>query len=271
MHYNHPWPHAALIMDYLVSDVYYRSDGKLDFPAEYAEGYAYCRSKVYGAEPGTFYDGSKMALYMPPGLATSSNVQVNYVAARGDGKLYLMLTNQSRELQKTTLKLDAGRLNIAVGEEYAVEVWEGDRRAGSTVVRNGAIMIDVPGDGVTALAIDAVKIRPAFQTRIVDARSKPWQKDHATLSFGGEARALLFNFGPDLQSVYSYIKANGDVFKRVTLHYANDGEWKAVSKDEYPFEFTVDVPRGTNEFRFRYEALSVDGQTVRSAEEVLRR
>ena len=70
LHYNHPWPHAALIMDYLISDVYYQSDGKLDFPSEYAEGYAYCRSKVYGAKPGKFYDGSDMALYMPKGLAT---------------------------------------------------------------------------------------------------------------------------------------------------------------------------------------------------------
>lgn len=54
LHFNHPWPHATMILDYLVSDVYYRSDAKIDFPAEYAEGYAYVHSKIYGSQPGRF-------------------------------------------------------------------------------------------------------------------------------------------------------------------------------------------------------------------------
>jgi len=39
----------------------------------------------------------------------------------------------------------------------------------------------------------------------------------------------------------------------------------------YPFEFTIDLPRETNEFRFRYEAVLLDGSTIRSTEGRLHR
>jgi hypothetical protein len=61
------------------------------------------------------------------------------------------------------------------------------------------------------------------------------------------------------------------VFTKVTLHYACNGKWSAVTKEAYPFEFTVEVPRGTDEFRFRYEAVTKEGGTVNSEEGTLLR
>lgn len=271
LHYNHPWSHTATIMDYLVSDVYYCSDGKLDFPAEYAEGYAYCRSKVYGAKPGKFYDGSPMYLYMLKGLASSSNVQINYVAARGDGKLYLMLTNQSHEEQTATISLNTDLLGMRTDKKYPVEVWIENQRAAKRKLENGQISISVAPRGITALAIGSVRPAPVFQSKVLNSRSEKWKKDQETLDFGNGGKAVLFNFGPSLQSVYSYIKANEQVFKKVTFHYACDGQWASVTKDSYPFEFTVPVTPGATEFRFYYEAEKAESGTVRSPEGVLRR
>lgn len=271
LHYNHPWPHAAMIMDYLVSDVYYCSDGLLDFPAEYAEGYAYCRSKVYGAKPGTFYDGRKMFLYMPKGLASSSNVQINYLAARGDGKLYLMLTNQSQEEQTAVITLNTDLLGIGIDKKYPVEVWIKNQRAADRELENGKISISVAPRGITALAIGSVNPVTVFQDNVLDSKSGKWKKDQEELDFGNGCKAVLFNFGPHLQSVYSYIKANEQVFKKVIFHYASDGQWASVVKDSYPFEFTVPVPPNATEFRFYYEAEKADNETVHSHEGVLRR
>ncbi len=270
LHYNHPWPHAALIMDYLVSDVYYRSDGQLDFPAEYAEGYAYCRSKVYGAKPGRFYDGSEMMLYMPKGLATSSNVQINYLAARGDGELYLMLTNQSTQDQETTMTLSPNLLDVA-SKDYSVDVWKDSKIVSNLKMKDGSVTVDVPKEGVTTLVVNSIEINPVFQNKIADDKTSKWAVDQVNLDFGGDSTALLFNFGNDLKSVYSYTKANGKIFKEVTFHYANDDQWDSVTKKSYPFEFTVDVDPDAKDFIFYYEAVTVDGKTVSSGQGVLDR
>jgi hypothetical protein len=265
LHYNHPWPHAAMIMDYLVSDVYYRSDAQIDFPAEYTEGYAYCRSKIYGVRPGVFYAEKNVWLYMPKGLLSSSNVQINYLAGRGNGKLYLMLANQSKEAVTTTLTLNSGLLKLVPGKAYSAKVWKGSQPAGSVSVTNGKVTVDVSAEGFTALAIDGISANPEFQSRVLE-KSTPWKKDAEELSFGGGGRAVLFNFGPDVQSVYAFIKATGETFQKVTLHYACNGKWAAVTKESYPFEFTAEVPRDTDDFRFRYEAVGKDGVTMRSDE-----
>jgi hypothetical protein len=270
LHFNHPWPHAAMLMDYLVSDAYYRSDAQIDFPAEYAEGYAYCRSKVYGAQPGHFYDEKNVWLYMPKGLLSSSHVQINYLAARGNGKLYLALANQSKEAVTTVLTLNAELLNLAKGKVYSAKVWKDNKPAGTASVADGKVSVTVSAGGLTALAIDGITVRPVFQPKAAES-SAAWKKDTAELSFGGGSKAVLFNFGPDLQSVYSFTKATGEVFTKVTLHYACNGKWASVTKESYPFEFTVEIPRDTDEFRFRYEAVAKEGGTVSSEEGILLR
>jgi hypothetical protein len=138
-------------------------------------------------------------------------------------------------------------------------------------MKEGKITLDVSADGLTAVAIDSIDVVPLFQNKITDAASVTWAQDQANLRFGGGTKAILLNFGADLQSVYTYTKANGDVFKKVTLHYANNDKWQSVSKDAYPFEFTVTVPRGTREFEFRYEAITVNGQEINSDCGVLHR
>ena len=270
LHFNHPWPHAAMLMDYLVSDIYYRSDAQIDFPAEYAEGYAYCRSKIYGARAGRFYDEKDVWLYMPKGLISSSNVQINYLAARGNGKLYLALANQSKEAVTTTLTLNAELLNPAEAKVYSAKVWKDNKPAGTASIVDGKVSVAVPAGGLTALAIDGITVRPVFQTKASE-NSSVWKKDSEELAFGGGSKAVLFNFGPDLQSVYSFTKATGDVFTKVTLHYACNGKWASVTKESYPFEFTVEVPRDTDEFRFRYEAVKKNGGIESSVEGVLLR
>lgn len=266
LHYNHPWPHAAMLMDYMVSEVYYRSNGKLDFPAEYAEGYAYCRSKVYGAAPGTFYDGSEMYLYMPKGLASSDNVQINYLAARGKGSLILILTNQSQRDQSATLILNAQLLGVEAGKEYPVELWSEGQLLSTGTMKRAKVDVNVPAMGLIVLKIGSLDINPDFQDKIFGALPVKWAQDVDRLDFGGGTTALMFNFGPELQSVYSYTKANGEVFKEVAFHYACDGKWQSVTKDSYPFEFTVPVPRDTKEVAYRYEATTVDGKKMVSAE-----
>jgi len=56
-----------------------------------------------------------------------------------------------------------------------------------------------------------------------------------------------------------------------TLRYANENKWQSVTRDSYPFEFTVPLPSETEEFKFRYEAITVDGKTTNSDTGILQR
>lgn len=265
LHFNHPWVHCAVLIDYLISDLYYRSHTKIDFPSEYAEGYAYCRSNVYGAQPGFFYDEKGIDLYMPQGLLTSSNTQVNYVSGKGNGKLYLALTNQSKNEVTTTLQLNSSLLNLKPGKEYQFKIWKENKPAGEGIMKNGSLTTTIAAEGITALVISEIEIKTLFQNKVVE-KTPPWKKDSETLAFGGGTHAILFNFGPDLQSVYTYTKANAQIMKEVTVHYAYDDQWFKVTKTSYPFEFTIEVPRETKRFKLRYEGITPEGQTVKSEE-----
>jgi hypothetical protein len=270
LHFNHPWPHAAMIMDYLVSDIYYRSDAQIDFPAEYAEGYAYCRSKIYGAQPGHFYDEKNVWLFMPKGLLSSSNVQINYLAACGNGKLYLALANQSKEAVTTTLTLNSGLLKLDPRKWYSAKVWKDNKPSGSVSITDGQVTVSVSAEGITALAIDSLPVSTSFQSKLTE-KTSAWRQDSASLKFGGGSKAVLFNFGLALQSVYTFTKATGETFKKVTLHYACNGKWSALTRESYPFDFTVEVPQGTEEFKFRYEGVAKDGNLISSQEGILKK
>ena len=71
IHYNHIWPHIALLFDYLVADAFAKSRGAIDFPARYAEGYGYLQQRVFGDRPGKVYDESGLYLWMPRGVRRS--------------------------------------------------------------------------------------------------------------------------------------------------------------------------------------------------------
>ena len=98
-----------MLWDYLFSDVYFASRTKIDFPAEFSEGYAYCRSLIYGAQPGKFYDEQGITPYMPKGMISLSDIQANYLAGYGNGKLCVAVVNQSPTPRCVTLRFDPAR------------------------------------------------------------------------------------------------------------------------------------------------------------------
>jgi hypothetical protein len=64
-YYNHIWPQIAMLFDYLISDTFVQSQSKIDFPHEFVPAYAYLKSRVYGNNPGKFYNDNNVNLWMP--------------------------------------------------------------------------------------------------------------------------------------------------------------------------------------------------------------
>lgn len=260
-HYNHPLPMTAFLVDYLVADTYARSGGHISFPSDFTNSGAYFRNRVYGAEPGQFYDATDACLWLPKALVTTDSVQLNYVAARGKTKFYLAFVNQSARPVTATFTLDPKRVRLA-GTHHA-RVWQDNVEAGTAEIVDGSAACTVSPKGITALAIDDATCVTEIQDAMLDP-SVPTLPENSSVTTStpfGEATATAMRFGRGLTTVHVWLAAGPNAVRQATLRTTSGTERKTLTNDHYPFEFTVNVPDDAKSCDAVVEALLADGTT----------
>ena len=267
-HYNHIWPHMSILLDFLVTDAFARSGGRIDFPAHFIEGYAYLQSRFYGDRPGKFFDRDDAVLWLPRRLIKSGSVEINTLVARGRDRLYLAFTNQSPEPVTTEIVLSSAILPQLAGQTFRTRVFHD---GSATPLRDGRLTVTVPPMGLTAVEVEGLVVTPKFQDRLVGARAADaWQRDHVELPFGG-THAMILNFGPAATTAYVYLQADDAKFKEVTLSYTIAGQRAALTDASFPFEFTVPIPAGATSFDFEVTATTLSGEKQSSGLAALQR
>lgn len=167
-HYNHIWPLMSMLFDYLVTEVFVRSDGQIVFPSQFIEGYAYLQSKFYGHQSGEWYGLKNVRLWMPRNVLSCDNVELNYLTARSGNKLLCAFTNQSNEIVTATVALNTELIgNIAGVEKQAVVRSQEDAQQ-SLAVNDGRFNITVEAKGLTTVEMDDVQLEVKFQPDIHD-------------------------------------------------------------------------------------------------------
>jgi len=269
-HYNHIWPMMSMLFDYIVSDIFVRSKGQIRFPGEFIEGYAYLQNKFYGHEAGEWYGAKDVHLWMPQGVLACDNVELNFLTARGDGKFFVVFTNQSREELTATVCLNKTLIGNLAGKTKRARIrLQGDAQE-SFPVEDGSFKVTVKAQGITSVEIDDVEIVPVFQQRILSRTNAAfWTPDYLEVPFG-EARAMILP-GVENDNAYIYLRSDDTEFRAITLYYQQAGAWTTIQDDAFPYEFTVPLDGAALEFRFYCEGVSVDGKAMRSEEAVLRR
>ena len=269
-HYNHIWPMMSMLYDYLVSDVFVRSKGQINFPGEFIEGYAYLQNKFYGHKAGEWYGSKNVWLWMPKGVVACDNVELNYLTARGGNKFFIAFTNQSREEVTAKVELSKTLIGNLAGKTKQAKVRLQNNARESVPMDDGSFRVTVKAQGITAVEIEDVEITPAFQPRILArTNATSWSLDYLEVPFG-DARAMILP-GVENDNAYIYLQADDAEFSAITLHYPEAGAWKTIQDDEFPYEFTVPLDAAATEFRFYFEGVSVDGKATRSKEGVLQR
>lgn len=253
-HYNHIMPHISLLYDYLISDMLYRSNGKISFPDEFIEAYAYLQSKFYGHKPGKFY-GEEAWLWMPSGLVNGSDQQLNYISARGNNKLFIAFTNQSREEVTSEILLDTARLHFDMGREYEVKVRINNGEPAGIIMKDGRFTINVPASGLVAVSIEGVMAKPAFQQKILAPVQDVWQKDYTQTS-DGNVQVMLLNVGQETRNVYVWFKAEDTRYSSVTVSCGDLILTDAV----YPYELTFPLPTGAEQIEISARAQEKNGK-----------
>lgn len=269
-HYNHIWPQIALVLDYLVTDAITRSERRIYFPSQYAEGYAYLQSKVYGDRPGEFYGHKDAVLWMPRRLLAIDNPQLNYLAARsGDNQLLLAFTNQSPERISARVKLDGDLAEAGAGARVSA-LWEQNRPARPGRLANGGFSVDVAPMGITAVALEGVSIRPRFQQAALAPAARPWREGLKDTDLGG-ARAMILEIGDGPASAFVFLRATDSEFSEVRLACKTDRGSSALTDTSYPFEFTVPLEPGASRVELKLTGVTADGQTHQSTPVVFER
>ena len=243
MHYSHVWPMIALTFDYLVSDVFAKSLGEIDFPSVFTENTAYLYNNLY-FKSGTFYDDGNVILWMPVGLIKCDNQELNYIVARGNNKLYMAFVNQSNTAVDANITINSDILNFNGNNGI---LWSDNVKNGSTTVNNNEFNITVSAKGISAIEIDNVLIDPKFQEKIsMHSNKYDWVKAYEKMP-EVDARAMILEFSKDYTRIYAYSDALEGKYQNVRfkLYYDNIVHDDSLMTT-YPFEFGQWIPKNVN-------------------------
>lgn len=238
-YYNHVWPQIAMLFDYLVSDVYASSKGNIHFPSEFAVGYAYLKSNVYGQAPGSFYGEKNVQLWMPSQVLNVDNEQINYLTAYGNGKFYVALLNQCDSAVEVTVKLNPGL--VPVGDNNSAGIWQDNGARQPFSFSKNTFKVRVSAKGITALAIDKVPVVTQFQQEFMRETATPGSFKMIETPFG-KVRSAMLTFG-ELSNAYIWLEASVEKVQKATINYrlGKEGKWKTMEDASYPFEFSIPV------------------------------
>lgn len=256
-HYNHVLPMASMLLDYLVTDAFVRSEGAVWFPSEYIEGYAYLQNKFYGHAPGSFYGEEGVNLWMPKNLLTIDSIELNYVSGYKGSDLFIALTNQSNEKVVARLTLNKALVNLA--GRYTVTRWQDNRKVGTEQADGRTIQVEVAPGGISALKISGATPLVRFSNMFVDV-SGTVPNDYIETSVGN-ARAMLIKLGNYAKRAYIYLRDDENKVAEATLHYADaSGVSWTMTDREFPYEFTIDLPNDATGLHFTLQTLSPSGR-----------
>lgn len=256
-HYNHVLPMASMLLDYLVTDAFVRSEGAIHFPSEYIEGYAYLQNKFYGHTPGSFYGEEGVNLWMPEKLLEVENLELNYVSGYKGNDLYIAFANQSHEKVVTNFSLNRALAELA--NEYSITRWQENRKAGTEQAHGRTLQVEVAPDGISVVKISGVTPHIGFSKSFA-SETAAVPNDYREIEIGN-ARAMLISLADYGQRAYVYLRDDDSKVAQATLRYKDAaGVEQTLADADFPYEFTVDLPRGATGFRFSLQTRDASGR-----------
>ncbi|MEX2565425.1 MAG: hypothetical protein WD431_05750, partial [Cyclobacteriaceae bacterium] len=269
--YNHIWPHIAFLQDFLVSDGFYRSNGKIDFPSLYSPGYAFLSNKVYGHLPGTIYHHENVWLWLPKNPILTQEKAFNHIFGRNDQHTFLVLMNtEDREIE-TELYFNPGVIKWNQGQIYPLEIIDERGNIEKGQFENGALKVKLPANGILTYIIEGLVQKNIFESNAPISEEAVSgdipgfiRKDYHQPSLG-TLTGMTLQIHNDFKDVYIYATASEKETRRVTLSYREGEEdWKALHDEQYPFEFSFRLADPNATIEWKWEAIDGYGGKVSS-------
>lgn len=257
MHYSHVWTQINLMFDYLVSDVAARTFGAVDFPGQYVQNIVQMQNQVY-MKGGKFYGDENLTLWMPKDIIETANEQLNYITAYGNGKFYIVFTNQSGQSVNTTVTINSALVDVS-GKSYLK--WNDNTSVQGGTIAGNSFDVNVSPNGVTAIAISNVLVKTQFQQKLATNTIKNnWNTYYESNIPIGNCKSILINPSDSLTRLFVFSTDAKGTYTSAKLDYSIDGgTWQQVADAAYPFEFSIDINTASRiEYKVTFGTLSSD-------------
>ncbi|NQU43726.1 hypothetical protein HQ520_10610, partial [bacterium] len=152
IYYHHIPVQLGWTLDYLLEQVFLRSNNHIQFPWVWQKNYAYFVSRVYGAEPGTIYNQKDAELWLDRRLVKIDNPNIDWLAARSPDRFFLILMSQDDEDVDLPLELNADFIGLKKGQGYA---YREEGKITAEVLPETPTEINVPARGIVTLSLPA--------------------------------------------------------------------------------------------------------------------
>lgn len=268
--YNHLWPHVALIQDFLVSDAYYRSEGKIDFPSLFSPGYAFLSNKVYGHAPGKIYDYDNVSLWLPKNPFRTRQKAFNHLMGTDGENTFIVLMNTASDTVQDNLHLNQEVLKWDYNKEYAYEIVEGKPLEGKSTMVNGDLPILISPMGITVIKIIGLSPDRYFpgnidRLSVKNTEGERFYRNTFPSESLGTITGMSFKSDDHVRDFYLYSSSTEKNVTKVKIEYqvGEDG-WQEMMKDNYPFEFSLRVTENSSPLRIKWKAYDPEGMAHES-------
>lgn len=262
--YNHVWPHLALLVDFLVSDFYYRSNGRIDFPGTYAPGYAFLTSQVYGANKGTVFGNNNVQLWMPQRAMQSDGIAINYIMGHNEQDVFIAFANTTKRNVTEHVKLNQDIIPWQKERAYKVVVYDSSGKTKNSSMKNGALAVTLPAGGLNCIQIKGIyPITDKVAAPTVFNKNR-FVRYAASQDSTATATAMIIQPNEQLAVCYVYCNKTEKEWKKCSLRYHlnNDQQWTTVTDAAYPFEFDVALGHTNDVLTFEITADKQDGGII---------
>ncbi|NQU45074.1 hypothetical protein HQ520_17455, partial [bacterium] len=251
---HHIAPQLAFTIDFLVAQAEQRSGGRVHFPYSVQKNYAWFANHIYGMEKGSIFGEPDARLWLDRNLVKLNTPDVDWLAARGPNRFWLILMSQSDQPLEVTPELNSDQIGIEAGKPWRRYTNVDDRSA----QMDTGTRVSIPPKGLVALSIptsrdDVFRDLPRLKEgHMKEALLEPWNDLHAF--------RIRSPFGKDRL----YVVSTADPIDggRMTLEVAGS---EALTDDLFPYEisFTSIEPGSPAAITVRLENPDAEAQIVR--------
>lgn len=267
LYWHHIQPFIAMLQDFLITETWSRSDQNIDFPSYRNAGYAYFSNRMYGSEPGKFYDQKDMWLWLKDGLVQTDEIQLDWVGARKEGKAAFAFLNQDTIPQTAQVTLGA-EVTGGVAYNGTAAVYDAQGNVTQTPVADSQLTITVPAKGICSILLESDAVaRPAFA---VDQPVYGDPSAQTALPLAGETdTGQIIQVDQTGYFAYVYLTEGLHDLERAVLHYQlGNGQWQTVEDTAAPYEFIIECSNPQQQFTYFVEKVK-GGQSTNSSQKQL--
>ena len=283
----------SMLQDFLFEQAFALSNMNISFPTTKLQGAAWFNLRHYGFASGKVFDETNMWLWLKKGLVNTNNIQIDWFAARKNGRVVFVYMNESSTSVTTTVNYSSelGLSSSVSGTIYNMKE-DGTYFKTNGTISNGSQQIVVPAHGIIAVAFDAKVIEPNYAVDTPEYEGVQHtvsrinaMDNSSTCNQSGiyDATAYAIQLMKDVYHAYIYTarrpssvtyKYNGKTenisidpncgIKKIVVTYKIDGVVKpAITDTTYPFEISVEVPKNST-FEWKIQFFKENGSSYES-------